>query len=907
LRAGTVAATIIEQTTTAKEISMRVRSVFDSVKRRSARTAARVARRGADQQRPIASRLQLEALEDRCLLSFNPAVIYPAGGSPNAMVAADFNNDSRLDIAVANYFGGVNVLLGNSGGTFQPALTSATGAGPLLSLAVGDFNGDDKLDLATASDSAVEVLLGTGAGTFHPPARIGLGSDPTSLAVGDFNGDGKLDLGVTSNFYNPGAGGGCGYYTCYPGYPGFYNGIANVLLGNGSGSFAAPSTTALGNGYHTGGAVKDLNGDGRDDFIVSNHEGGTVGVLLANPDGSLGSLSYFGAESNPLWVSAGDVNGDGKFDLVTANSDISRVNVLLGDGSGGFGVAQSHAGGSHPRTVAVADFNGDGKSDLVTANAGDSTVGTLLGDGAGAFRIPIIAAVGTVSAGASATVAGDFNGDRRTDAAMTSSLGVAVLLNNGVWPALDAPLITINDVTVTEGNAGTTVATFTVNLSAAYGQAVTVHYDTADGNATVADGDYQGKSETLTIASGQTSNTFTVTINGDRIGESNESFYVQLSDPINAFIADSTGAGIIMNDEPRVSIDDGPIGVIEGNSGTTNAVFMVRLSAVYDAPLSVNFSTAEGDTDTWSWCDYYGNCSPPPAATSGTDFQAASGTLTFAPGETSKTIPIAIYGDRLGEPDEYFSVNLSASSADTIGAGHAVGIIINDERYASISSGPSVLEGNKATASVTFMVALSAASDGPVTVTYATADGSATVSGGDYQAKTGTLIFGIGETSKTITVLVNGDRLGENDESFTVSLTGTIGAVITNGTAYGYIRDDEPRLSINSVSVKEGNSGTKVMTFTVTLSAAYDQPVTVRFDTRDGSATVAGNDYAAKSGILTFAAGQTTKTITVTIRGDTKKESDEWFNVVLSNASSNAILSNALGWGTILNDDGRKR
>src|SRR4029077_5307455 len=185
---------------------------------------------------------------------------------------------------------------------------------------------------------------------------------------------------------------------------------------------------------------------------------------------------------------------------------------------------------------------------------------------------------------------------------------------------------------------------------------------------------------------GATSQTVTVLVNGDRIRESGESFYVRLSDPTNAFVADATGVGTILDDEPHLSIDYGPIVVTEGNTGTTNAVFTVRLSAAYDAPVSVNFSTVEGDTDSWSGCDYYGNCYPQPAATSDSDFQAASSTLTFAPDETIKTIPIVVYGDRFGEPDEYFSVNLSDSTSGTIDSAHAVGIIGNDEPYASINS-----------------------------------------------------------------------------------------------------------------------------------------------------------------------------------------------------------------------------
>src|SRR5207237_155547 len=125
-------------------------------------------RRGALRAAP--PRPGLEVLEARCLLSFSPAVSYPVGTSPPAIVTADFNGDGRPDLATVNYGDTVSVLLGNANGTFQPAQASATGAGP-VSVAVGDFNADGKLDLATANQDGadVSVLLGNGNGTFQAP------------------------------------------------------------------------------------------------------------------------------------------------------------------------------------------------------------------------------------------------------------------------------------------------------------------------------------------------------------------------------------------------------------------------------------------------------------------------------------------------------------------------------------------------------------------------------------------------------------------------------------------------------------------------------------------------------------------------------------------------------------------
>src|SRR5438552_941164 len=125
-------------------------------------------------RRPIrrpspAARLCLETLEDRCLLSFSPAVSYPVGVNPQALVTGDFNGDGRLDLAVLNSGdSSVSLLLGNADGTFQPGQKFLTAAGP-VSLAVGDFNGDGKLDLVTVNRSFdLSVLPGNGDGSFAP-------------------------------------------------------------------------------------------------------------------------------------------------------------------------------------------------------------------------------------------------------------------------------------------------------------------------------------------------------------------------------------------------------------------------------------------------------------------------------------------------------------------------------------------------------------------------------------------------------------------------------------------------------------------------------------------------------------------------------------------------------------------
>jgi len=599
------------------------------------------------------NRACFEALEARQLMSFTPAVSYPAGTNPQEIVTADFNNDGRLDLATCNAgSSSVSVLLGNGNGTFQSAKNSAAGDNP-ISVAVGDFNADGKLDLTVANSgtTGVSVMRGNGDGTFQAPTSVSIDADPTSVAVGDFNGDGKLDLAAISNVYTP-------YY--YYGYSGYNEGYVHVLLGNGAGSFAAPATSSLGVGYHNSATAADFDGDGNDDLAAVNFDYGMVSVALGatSTEAPLGAAAGFSTGYSPQAVTVGDFTGDGKLDLATAGQTVS---ILPGLGDGTFQwVAPPNVEGA---AIAAADFNGDGKLDVVTANPWAATVSVLLGRGDGTLTPSIDHAAG---AWPMAVAAGDFNGDGRADvaAANASSDNVSVLLNNGAWPALNAPSVSISDVTITEGNTGTLNAVFTVSIPAVSSQPVTVSYATADGYAgstATAGTDYQVRSGQVTIPAGQTSATITVPVIGDRVAENSETFFVRLTNPTNSFIADALGIATIVDNEPRVSISN--VSKSEGNAKTTTFSFTVRLSAAYDQAVTVNYKTANG------------------SATAGSDYQAKTGSVMFAPGETIKTITIVVTGDKSRESNETFFVDLFGPSTNVlINTSRGVGTIFNDDR-----------------------------------------------------------------------------------------------------------------------------------------------------------------------------------------------------------------------------------
>ena len=214
-------------------------------------------------------------------------------------------------------------------------------------------------------------------------------------------------------------------------------------------------------------------------------------------------------------------------------------------------------------------------------------------------------------------------------------------------------------------------------------------------------------------------------------------------------------------------------------------------------------------------------------------------------------------------------------------------------------------EGSSGTSNMAFTVTLSKVWTTSVTVGYATTNGTATA-GSDYVTGSGTLTFAPGETSKSVTVGVLGDTTVEADETFVVKLSGASGATISRARATGTIRNDDtapvlPTLSIADASKAEGASGTSNMAFTVTLSKASTTSITVGYATANGTAT-AGSDYTATTGTVTFAAGETAKTLNVGVTGDTTTEPTESFTVTLS-APSGATLTRATATGTIVDDD----
>jgi hypothetical protein len=474
---------------------------------------------------------------------------------------------------------------------------------------------------------------------------------------------------------------------------------------------------------------------------------------------------------------------------------------------------------------------------------------------------------------------GDFNGDGKSDLATANQFGgsISILLNADptatvtITDVSQPPIsLTINDVTVTEGNSGTTNAVFTISLSSAASTVVSVNYATANGTAT-AGTDYTAiPTTTLTFNPGETSKTITVPVNGDNQVELNETFFLNLSNlqanGSNVTLADNQGQGTINNDDSAsIAITD--VTITEGNSGTTNAVFTVTLSNPVDTAVTVNYATADGT-----------------ATTADNDYTAIATTpLIFNAGETSKTITVAINGDTKVESNETFFVNLSNLQTNgrnvTLADNQGQGTILNDDTSVTLAVSPSSVTED-GTSNLIYIFIRTGDTTNPLTVNYSI--GGTATNGTDYTLLPTSVTFEANSAIATVTVDSTADTIVESDETVILTLaTGTGYTVGTTTPVTGTItNDDFPQLSINNITVVEGLDNNAILT--VTVDNPNPQQITFNYTTAPINAT-ANVDYTSQTGTLTIAPNTSTATISIPLLNDNLNEPDEVFTVTLSN------------------------
>lgn len=336
-----------------------------------------------------------------------------------------------------------------------------------------------------------------------------------------------------------------------------------------------------------------------------------------------------------------------------------------------------------------------------------------------------------------------------------------------------------------------------------------------------------------------------------------------------------------------LSVGNATVTVAQGQAGAQTMTFPVTLSPSSPVPVTVEYATQNG------------------TATAPTDYATKTGTLTFTPGETTRNIEVLIPASSVPRPDITFTVTLSNPTEALVSQGVGTGTIRTE--IPAFSIGPaSVQRGASGTSLLRFPVSLLPAVTQTATVRASTVAGGTATVGVDYTSTTTVLSFAPGETEKYFEVPVIGQPWGEPDESVNAKLTEATGAPLLDDTGVGTITSSVvpiPTISVQDVSVLEGNAGLSPVVFTFTLSPPSGEPVTFAFETQDGAAT-AGTDYEATSGTVTFPPGALTRTVRVMVKGNTTIGNDRSFSLALGpNQIPNAVLSRSDVTGTILDDD----
>jgi len=403
----------------------------------------------------------------------------------------------------------------------------------------------------------------------------------------------------------------------------------------------------------------------------------------------------------------------------------------------------------------------------------------------------------------------------------------------------DAAELTITDVTLAEGDAGVTNFVFTVSSSSAVDTAYSVDYATADQTAGTAD--YMN----FTGAANESFD-ITVPVLAEELVELDETFVIDLSNlqagSLDVSVTDPQGLGTITNDDQAI-VSLTVVDLAEGDSGSSNLVYTATLTGQVDVPVVADFATSNG------------------TATAGQDYTSVSSSA-LAILEAGTLINVAVSGDEVVELDETLSGTLSALNAqgrDVIftGAQSTLGVtgtITNDDSSVIAITDVTLAEGDTGTTNFVFTVSATSAVDTGYSVDFASALDTAQAE--DFGAVGGTLNFaGTLNESMNITVPVVTDEVVELDETFFVNLSNIVATgrnvTFTDSQGLGTItNDDMAELTIDDVTLAEGDAGTTSFVFTVTLDDALDMPFTVDYASADGSAD--GGDYLATNGTLNF-------------------------------------------------------
>ncbi len=421
-----------------------------------------------------------------------------------------------------------------------------------------------------------------------------------------------------------------------------------------------------------------------------------------------------------------------------------------------------------------------------------------------------------------------------------------------------------------------------VTLDKAAESDVTIHYATSNGTAS-SGSDYTAVSGDLAILAGETSGSISVPILNDSIYEGNETFTVTLSSPVNAELSTASTTVTVTDDENAPVISFDPLS-ITANESTAAVTLIATISVPCQNAVTAQYATANG------------------SASSGTDYTAKSGTLSFPANSATMALDITLLDDSIYEGDETFAVTLTSPSVGTLGAATASVTLSDNEPMPQLSLDKDVLTYDEDDGKAELTVTLSGPTQYGAAIQVTTSDGTAQA-GQDYTGKSEIFTIPGGSTSGVIEIPIIDDNIYEGaDESFTVTLSSPQRATLGQSKTTVYILDNDsiPEVGFASATFTQNeNAGTALLTVGLTHPSRTD--ITVNYATLDGTAN-AGTDYTATAGTLTIPAFSTSQTIAIPLLNDSVYEGSENFTVTLSSPTG-ASLQAAVATVTIADDE----
>lgn len=797
----------------------------------------------------------------------------------------DLNGDGDPDLLVAS--GSWSVLHGAAGATWSTRADYDVpfGLNNVTGLAVGDVNGDALPDVGTSMFNlgggvpGVRIWIGTPDGGFvaGPELASGENASNKSVAIGDLNGDADPEVVFAAND------------------------DLRVWTGGSGASFSGPALfSAPGAGAI---AMGDLDRDGVNDVVGGRAGTGTIRVYRGN-----GTGGFHGGTGYPLGpgvqtareVKLADFDGDGGLDVYTANDNTTST-VLFNEVAANLGVTLSDspdpvAGGSTVTyTAQVTNAGPDPATDAsltFAPPAGVPVESTPAGCTRASSAAPYVCALGDLANGASVSrafvvrpsAAGPIVAAASVDALERDPTGPDDASEETVVSSSEGPAdlevrmtdepdpVEVGEAlawTATVENFGTgaardVVLTYTLPANTSFMSAI-------PGAGTCAKLAQQVRCELGTLAAGASvgvviralptqagplTNVASVATSSTETGPKPNS----ASTTTDVVPAGGGGGGGPSGPTPGIAVGDAT--VTEGHSGTALASFTVTLAQPTDRLVSVDYATASG------------------SAVDGEDFVGqALTTLVFPPGQTTKTIGVPVRGDRLDEPDETFTVNLSNPGSGTLTDAQGTGTIADDDAPPPVLTLPAFAAGTEGAGNdADFVLQLSRAADERVEIDVATTAGNA-AEDVDYERTVETAVIQPGQSAVTVSVPLLGDALDEDNETFALEVLGVSGAKAGATRSTGVILDDDakPTLSVRpaggAVVAESGEAAVDRLRFELALSVASGRDVRVAYTTSDVTAR-AGEDYVRRAGEVTFAPGETSAVVEVQPLADDVYEGD---------------------------------